>query len=723
MEHRIGKRRRDLCVEVGCLGLSCLLTACASIPYDIEHYTSRSADPTGHLQAGVGRHEITPVPGYPMGGHSLGGRTSRGRWLPLYARAFYFQDAQGHSTALVSCDLFGIPGGLQQKVAQMVNKISPDMSLDNLIISATHTHHGPGNYMTSSFYNSFASPLPGYDPDLVKELAENITAAIKDAIESSRTSSGIELSLTRTDVRDLFADPTSGARQFARNRAVRPLLRAPKPGERSAACDFLGLPQGDCRCAPVEDNCDPEFARRNGIGPDLEVLAISRIEGVTRRRVGQLVFFGMHPTAMSDHNQVYSSDFVGLAMRTIEKQSPDQPFVSAFFNGADGDVSANWGRQDAEDVRALARSLVKAVSLATTPVVTVGPDPVISSARTVRPRNGFCDGNVPMMGVATVGGADDGRFVSFDLGWRAPVRKAKRKDLVLQGIMRRLGFWRLFNHRERQEPKQPGLDVSDHDLVSITDILAAPAAYPTEVPVSVVHIGPIQFLAVPFELTSMTGTALRKELAGTPEASTIVIGLANEYLSYIATESEYQEQEYEGASTLYGPHSAQCLTELVKTISSTTTAPTETRHPAVRLVAYDGIELDNVVLGPGFWAWNTWYSDGSLESPFVDSSPPARWPRMEWSAPRPGRVSVWVEDPTWRLREDDDDGYVLVELATGEPRRWAAAWLRSDPSDHHRAVIAVEAANEKTLCSEPFTLAEIAQETRPSTIPTTDCPF
>jgi hypothetical protein len=328
------------------------------------------------------------------------------------------------------------------------------------------------------------------------------------------------------------------------------------------------------------------------------------------------------------------------------------------------------------------------------------------------------------MGVATVGGADDGRFVSFDLGWRAPVRKAKFKEMELQGLLRRLGPWRLFNHRDRQAPKQPGLDVSDNDLISITDLLAPPADYPTEVPVSVVHIGPIQLLAVPFELTSMTGAALRKDLGGTPAAATIVIGLANEYLSYIATENEYQEQEYEGASTLYGPHSARCLNELVKTIAAPASATAAESHPEVRLDAYHGATFDNVILGPDFWAWNAWYSDGSLESPFVDSAPPARWPRMEWAAARPGRVSVWIEDGSWRLHEDDDDGYVLVELASGDPRKWDAVWLRSDPADPRRTVIVVTPApGEKALCSEPFTLAEVAKKDRPSMIPTGDCPF
>jgi neutral ceramidase len=40
----------------------------------------------------------------------------------------------------------------------------------------------------------------------------------------------------------------------------------------------------------------------------------------------------------------------------------------------------------------------------------------------------------------------------------------------------------------------------------------------------------------------------------TSDSHIVIAGLSNSYTHYIATYEEYQQQRYEGASTLYGPH-------------------------------------------------------------------------------------------------------------------------------------------------------------------------
>src|SRR4030095_7479965 len=48
---------------------------------------------SGHFQAGVARVDITPAPGFPMGGHSKVGQTSIGYWTRLYARGLVLAGA------------------------------------------------------------------------------------------------------------------------------------------------------------------------------------------------------------------------------------------------------------------------------------------------------------------------------------------------------------------------------------------------------------------------------------------------------------------------------------------------------------------------------------------------------------------------------------------------------------------------------------------------------
>src|SRR4029453_3967660 len=53
--------------------------------------------------------------------------------------------------------------------------------------------------------------------------------------------------------------------------------------------------------------------------------------------------------------------------------------------------------------------------------------------------------------------------------------------------------------------------------------------------------------------------ALARTSANLPER-VLLVGLANEYLSYFTTTAEYDLQHYEGASTMYGADSASFVT-------------------------------------------------------------------------------------------------------------------------------------------------------------------
>lgn len=161
-------------------GILCLLpmlfAGCATYRISVPAYTLHPAgSPPHHFIAGAGSREITPPPGFPMGGHGLAGRVARGYWTRLYARSFYFDSVRDHRLALVSAELFAIPAGLHAKVLQAVNR-THRMSPRNLCLPP-HTHHGPSNFASAEVYNSFAGPLPDFDPILLDFLAAQISGA------------------------------------------------------------------------------------------------------------------------------------------------------------------------------------------------------------------------------------------------------------------------------------------------------------------------------------------------------------------------------------------------------------------------------------------------------------------------------------------------------------------------------------------------------------------
>ena len=679
------------------------LSGCG-VSISVPAYTVAHPPPAGHLIAGVSKVDITPPAGYPMGGHSLGGRASRGHWGRLYARAFYFRDADGNSVAFVTTDLFAVAGGLQEDAASIANlgfplptrdkteqqkqqersrnaggspcqsiRPHPDLGRANVVLAATHAHQSPGNFLSSPFYNGFASQYPGFAKEQFDFLSLRIACAVALAAEDASAHANDPVSLEWSENRNVAG--------LVRNRAIFSLKR---DGE-DVIRKLLALgPATEPGCPGGVQDMSDGCLRLRAVDATLTRLTIERGGDA----IGAMVFFATHPTALSDHVSVNSPDLAGFAMAWTEERSTKPgkpPFVAGFFNGAEGDVSPRWGRQDSDDAIRLARILEKAVSDAT--VVQVDPPTSrVSARRAASKQSDFCNGTRPVMGIATLGGAEDGRSFAFDLGWRSEERSGLRRKSSLQGLYESI-------HKD-QAPKIPGLDLKDVPGIGLTGLLAPASSYPAEVPVSLVQLGSRSIAAVPFEVTTAAGLDIRERLARQGVDHPLVVGLANEYLSYLATEAEYDEQDYEGASTLYGRKSVDCV---VRLISPGNVHP-ETEVPAREFDAGPPPALD-ATLGPSFWGRNGQFQDASLESPFLpDGRAQERLPRFEWEHcyEDDGVELLLLTHGTWAREKEEFGGELLVELPEGREgtdaaghahsRRWAVLWLAGpgeDPNATH----------------------------------------
>jgi len=82
-------------------------------------------------------------------------------------------------------------------------------------------------------------------------------------------------------------------------------------------------------------------------------------------------------------------------------------------------------------------------------------------------------------------------------------------------------------------------------------------AGPAVLPFQIFRIGNLAIVGLPWEVTTMAGRRLRRdllrELAPAGVDTVVIAGLANDYVNYLTTREEYASQQYEGASTLYGP--------------------------------------------------------------------------------------------------------------------------------------------------------------------------
>jgi neutral ceramidase len=85
-----------------------------------------------------------------------------------------------------------------------------------------------------------------------------------------------------------------------------------------------------------------------------------------------------------------------------------------------------------------------------------------------------------------------------------------------------------------------------------------PTMTPQIMPLQIIKIGSVALIAIPAEVTTMSGRRFRQavlnELAPLGVRYGVISSLANSYASYLATREEYAKQWYEGAATLFGPH-------------------------------------------------------------------------------------------------------------------------------------------------------------------------
>lgn len=634
-----------------CLFLA--LGGCVSVEGTLAPASAPTA-PTDTAQWHVGASvvDITPPVGYGMAGHAIEARTSVGVWTRLRAQAIAIEDRDGSPIVLLSADLWAIPAGLPDAITERLQTEHglPSLGRGQVIVAATHTHHGPGHFHTAPGYADHAGSEPGFDPALFEFLVERLSRAAADAYAARR---GATLSHHRAAIPSL-----------ARNRSLAPFLQNPEASSLVEA--NLGLPGCD-----HPDNAtwvDTGFAENpcHAVDPTLDTLVARDVD--SDEVIAVAAIFGVHATSMPNRTPVYHGDFFGLAARRAQSSLRDDGnagAVVAVFNGPEGDVSPNWRTQGRSATVALGQGLGDAVvgslqtpgqslrgtagyGFARAPLSTVDVD----NPSTVAPGT---TARRALPGRSQFGGAEDGRTKmharGFDEG--RTVRRERRKG-----------------HGSKRPALPPGLIAMVHPAHH----------FPSAVPVGVVSLGPLTFVTLPGEFTTVLGQRIerRVQTARGVEGPTIGIGLAGEYLSYFVTPEEYDLQHYEGASMMYGRLAGEAIAQAAEALArsprvedigrfeyrgrgktSSRALARKLRRPARKAGDAVASALD---VGP------------AVSMTFEDMRP--AWPKA--GGETTPRVTVEVKlDTGWApLVDDEGDEFVsYVSRAGRAPWMWTVTWL------------------------------------------------
>jgi neutral ceramidase len=460
-----------------------------------------------------------PVVGVPMLGFVRADQISEGVHQRQYARTFVITDASGKTRlAIVTCDIAFPTHTLKLAVLDRLReKLGDRYGHANLILTGTHTHAAPGGY----HHHISPGPLGGgfygqcFDA-LVEGISESVIAADADL----------------------------------------------KPGKiLLAQGDVEGAGVNRSRVAYMNNPAEERARYKSDVDTTMTLLKFVRDDGA----IGSLNWFAVHGTSMNYYNKLISGDNKGYAAYAMEqahgtRYTGKPEFVAAFAQSNAGDVTPNLnlnntgpGKTDVESTRIIgsrqARAAEKLFDQAGEELH--GP---------IEFRYEFVDfsqlavadeftGAGPQKTCPSALGYSFAAGSTEDGGGHPLFHEGMKESNPLIDRMARANFPTLGPTEELRQCQKP-------KAILLATGLPKPPAQEQILPVGVVRIGQLVLAVGPAEFTTMAGrrirTALGKELGIDPRY-VVIAGYANDYANYVTTREEYESQQYEGGSTVFGP--------------------------------------------------------------------------------------------------------------------------------------------------------------------------
>jgi len=560
-----------------------------------------AAAATAQYLIGTGIGDVTgPAAEVNLMGYAQANQTAAGIHLRLFARAFIVADnSTGNRVAFVSVDWGMASLIVKNRVVDRLQQTYGDLyTQENLCLSGTHSHSTPAGFLE---YVLFQITSLGFVNESATAYVDGIYESIVQAHENLAPGN---LSWNWGELEDANINRSPSA--YLAN-----------PAEERAMYD---------------GNTDY----------NMTLLKFSPAGGPT---AGFIAWYAVHGTSMNNSNLLLSSDNKGYAGLLTEQRMNGPnimpghgPFVAAFPSTNLGDVSPNtngtvcynsglpcdfnhstcggWneycvGRGPGKDMFDSTRIIGErqadfaASLLNSTGTPIAGPVSYIHtylqmSNTTVSFNGSTATTCAPAMGYSFAAGTTDGpgafNFTQGDPGTGTP-------------------FWNLIRDLIA-DPPQAMIDChAPKPILLPTGIVGKPYAWdPDIVPLQILRVGQLFIVAVPSEFTTMGGRRLRAAVreaviaAGGPSDAVIVIsGLSNSYSSYVTTFEEYQVQRYEGASTIYGPHThaayVQNYVRLAQALVTGTAYPPGPTPPDLssqQISLLPGVVLDTAPVGKNF---------------------------------------------------------------------------------------------------------------------------
>ncbi|MEJ2103660.1 MAG: neutral/alkaline ceramidase [Ignavibacteriaceae bacterium] len=483
---------------------------------------------------GTGIYDVTgPAAELGMMGMASIDQKTEGIQSRLFARAFIVGDqSSGKRIIILSADIWSCTQAVKTEVVKRLKNIYGDVyTIDNVLLSGTHTHSGPGGYSHYALYNL---SILGFDKQNFECIVGGMVEAIKRAHENLAPG---KIFINMGEIKDC----------------------------------------GNNRSPDAYENNPPEEKAKYSGNTDNEMLLIKFVKN-DGKEVGCVNWYPIHPTNRGNKNRLITGDNKGFASYLFEKEkgtdlNDKETFIAAFANSNCGDISGNikygvpdlihdfihmqeFGRKQFNK----AKEIYDSANIQLFGEVDYRHTHVDMSNVQIE---GTTNRTYPAaLGASMFAGSTEDSTSEFGIteGIKATATgdfPIEKQNIILQAITILSGLLTGF--------KVPGL-LSDemkkghgYKPIVLAQGLTEPYPLSPEVlPLQIIRIGNLVLLGIPAEFTTMAGRRLRNTILQFLQNSGInylaLATYANAYSGYVTTKEEYDTQNYEGASTHFGPY-------------------------------------------------------------------------------------------------------------------------------------------------------------------------
>lgn len=488
-------------------------------------------------QVGAGIADITgEVAEANMFGYADGDQISTGIQQRQHARAFLMNDGQ-REVLMVVLETGAMTQALHQAVLKELAARYPGrFGKGNVMITATHTHSAPGGI---SHYALYGLTTRGFQAPTFDAMRDGIIRAIDKAVKTT----------------------APGELRFGTNQLY-------DAGVQRSATAYVNNPEA--------------ASNPKGIDPLMQVIRLRQ----NGKDIASMNWFAVHPTSLTSKNTLVSGDNKGYAAWYWETQQgidylKGEGFIAAFANSNAGDITANLNLRPGsgptedqwENAKIIGQRQADAAINTQTNTLVQGP---------IDYRQIYVDMSKQMVDAKYT--VDGKPHRTCPAAYKTAFAGGSQEDggggegltgIVHEGgdnvLVRLLGysiFW----------PSRDLIACQETNQVAITMGTTKPYPMTPEVlPVQLLRVGNLAFIALPGEYTIVAGQRLRKLVAERlqlPLDQVIFAGYANAYAGYNVTPEEYARQDYEAASTHFGPHTLEAWMQNVDMLANAMVAGT-----------------------------------------------------------------------------------------------------------------------------------------------------